>query len=152
MRKVLFSFIILVCICCSKSGQNHDADWIILNDKNKIPTQINDFFLASEKSELKITNPDEAFNIGDAVLHHNLPFRQLRLLEKKNERWRLVYLQGGIGTSYQFYEFKIQSDTISEIRKGYSFKNIGSNDSLEYYIKNGNVKFDTIKIKYKYNN
>lgn len=149
MRNTFLLFVILLCICCSKSEQNQDIDWVVLNDKNKIPAEIKDFFLAAEDSELKIANPDEAFNIGDAVLERNLPFRQLRLLEKKNELWRLVYFQGGVGTSYQFYEFKIQGDSISEVRKGYSFKNIGSTDSLDYYIKKGNVKFDSIKIRYQ---
>ncbi|WP_312078202.1 hypothetical protein [Chryseobacterium sp.] len=153
MRKAFLSFLVLLCIYCSKGGeQQKDVDWVILNDKNKIPEQIKDFFLASEKSELKIANPNEAFNIGDAVLDRDLPFRQLKLLEKKNDVWRLVYFQGGIGTSYQFYEFKIAGDTISSIRKGYSFENIESNDSLEYYIKRGKVKFDSVKIRYELEN
>ena len=62
----------------------------------------------------------------------------------------MVYIQGGIGKYYQFYEFKIQGDTISEIKKAYSFENIETNDSLEYYIKKEKVKFEKIKIKYEY--
>lgn len=61
----------------------------------------------------------------------------------------MVYIQGGIGKSYQFYEFKIQGDTISDIKKGYSFENIGTNDSLEYYIIKGKVKFEKVRLKYK---
>lgn len=90
------------------------------------------------------------FNVTDVVLKPNLPFRQLRLLERKNQIWRMVYIQGGIGKSYQFYEFKIQGDTIYQIKKGYSFENIETNDSLEYYINKGKVKFEKIKIKYEY--
>lgn len=99
-----------------------DLDWKILNDKNKIPEQISDYFKAAENKTLYIANPDEKFNITDNVMNPDLPFRQLRLLEHKNHIWRMVYIQGGIGNSYQFYEFKIQADTISEIKKGYSFE------------------------------
>ncbi|KUJ51196.1 hypothetical protein [Chryseobacterium sp. JAH] len=127
-----------------------DLEWIVFNDKYKIPQQIKDFFQAAENGEINIANPDEEFNITDVVVKPNVPFRQLRLLEKKNELWRMVYIQGGIGRSYQFYEFKIQGDTISDVKKGYSFENIETNDSLEYFIKNGKVKFEKIKLKYNW--
>lgn len=140
--------------CKKKQDKNDnknqkDVDWIILNDKKKIPIQIKDFFLAAEKEELDIANANEEFNMTDVVLKQNLPFRQLRLLEKKNQTWRMVYIQGGIGKSYQFYEFEIQEDTISKIKKAYSFENIETNDSLEYYINKGKVKFEKITIRYE---
>ncbi|WP_312825799.1 hypothetical protein [Epilithonimonas sp.] len=155
MKKLILLIFLFLIFSCKKEEEKRDiinqkdGDWIILNDKNKIPEQIKDFFVASEKDELKIANPNEEFNVTDVVLKPNLPIRQLRLLEKKNEIWRMVYIQGGIGKSYQFYEFKIQGDTISQIKKGYSFKNIETNDSLEYYINKGNIKFEKIKIKYR---
>ncbi|MNK51270.1 hypothetical protein D3C87_701680 [compost metagenome] len=156
MKNVIFLIVLLLIFSCKKEEnkkndkEREDFDWIILNDKNKIPEQIKDFFVASEKSELEIANPDEEFNITDVVLKPNLPFRQLRLLEKKNQIWRMVYVQGGIGKSYQFYEFKIQGDTISEIKKGYSFENIETNDSLDYYIKKGNLKLKKVKFSYNW--
>ena len=156
MKNVISLIGLLLIFSCEKKEEKKDiinqkdCDWIILNDKNKIPEQIKDFFLAKENRELDIVNPDEEFNRTDVVLKPNLPFRQLRLLEKKNQTWRMVYIQGGIGKSYQFYEFKIQGDTISEIKKAYSFENIETNDSLEYYIKKEKVKFEKIKIKYEY--
>lgn len=156
MKNTILLIVLLLIFSCKKEGDKKDNknqkdfDWVILNDKNKIPQQIKDFFVASEKEELKIANPDEEFNITDVVLKPNLPFRQLRLLEKKNQIWRMVYVQGGIGKSYQFYEFKIQGDTISEIKKGYSFENIETNDSLEYYIKKGNLKLKKLKFSYNW--
>lgn len=155
MKNVIVLIVLLLIFSCSKDEEKKDNknrtdfDWVILNDKNKIPEQIKDFFLAKENRELDIANPDEEFNITDVVLKPNLPFRQLRLLEKKNQTWRMVYIQGGIGKSYQFYEFKIQGDSISEIKKGYSFENIETNDSLEYYIKKDKVRFEKIKLKYE---
>lgn len=135
---------------CKKEINDNDLDWVILNDKSKIPEQIKDFFMASEKTELEIANPEEEFNLTDGGANYKLPFRQLRLLEKKNQTWRMVYIQGGIGKSYQFYEFKVQGDTISEIKKGTSFQNIETNDSLEYHLKKGNVKLKSVKFSYKW--
>lgn len=156
MKNIILLIVLLLIFSCKKEEEKKDkinrkdGDWIILNDKNKIPTQIKDFFIAKENKELNIANPDEEFNITDVVLKPNLPFRQLRLLINKNQVWRMVYIQGGIGKSYQFYEFEILGDTISKIKNGYSFENIETNDSLEYYINKGKVKFEKIKIKYEY--
>jgi len=156
MKKLILLIFLFLIFSCKKEEEKKDiinqkdSDWIILNDKKKIPEQIKYFFVASEKDELKIANPNEEFNITDVVLKPNLPSRQLRLLERKNQIWRMVYIQGGIGKSYQFYEFKIGGDSISQIKKGYSFENIETNDSLEYYINKGKVKFEKIKIKYEY--
>ena len=156
MKNVIFLIVLLLIFSCKKkentenNKKREDFDWVILNDKNKIPEQIKDFFVASEKDELKIANPNEKFNITDAGANNKLPFRQLRLLEKKNQTWRMVYIQGGIGKSYQFYEFKVQGDTISEIKKGTFFQNIETNDSLEYHLKKGNVKLKSVKFSYKW--
>lgn len=150
MKNTILLIGLLLIFSCKKEETTKDLDWIILNDKNKIPQQIKNFFQASENRELKIANPNEEFNVTDVVVNSKLPFRQLRLLERKNEIWRMVYIQGGIGKSYQFYEFKIQEDTISEIKKGYSFENIETNDSLEHYIKKGKVKLEKINIKYEW--
>ena len=105
MKNVISLIGLLLIFSCEKKEEKKDiinqkdGDWIILNDKNKIPEQIKDFFLAKENRELDIVNPDEEFNRTDVVLKPNLPFRQLRLLEKKNQTWRMVYIQGGIGKS-----------------------------------------------------
>lgn len=148
------NFVLLICLLlifsCKKEENIKDFDWKTLNDKNKIPEQIDDYFRAAENGPLHIANPDEKFNVTDVVENPDWPSRQLRLLENKNQTWRMVYIQGGIGKSYQFYEFKIQSDTISEITKGVSFENIETNDSLEYYIKKGKVKFKKVKLRYNW--
>ena len=147
MKKIfLLSALSLFCFSCQQDEKNEDLHWIILNDKNKIPMEIKDFFSAFEGKDLNIANPNEKFNLTDIKQYQNAPFRQLRLLEKKNNLWRLVYIQGGIGKSYCFYEFKIQGDTISNIRSGNSLENIETNDSLEYYIKKDKVKFTKIKL------
>ncbi|NMR34855.1 hypothetical protein HIO71_11720 [Chryseobacterium aquaticum] len=150
MRKIILLIFVFFIISCKNEKSRKDINWVVFNDKNKIPEQIKDFFQAAENGEIEIANPDEEFNTTDVVTKPNLPFRQLRLLEKKNELWRMVYIQGGIGKSYQFYEFKIQGDTISDVKKGYSFENIGTNDSLEYYIGKGKLKFEKVRLKYKW--
>ena len=151
MKKVIF-FVLLIFsfISCQKNKKSNDENWIILNDKNKLPTEITDFFVTYEGESLQIANPNENFNITDVVKYPNAPFRQLRLMENKNDLWRLVYLQGGIGESHQYYEFSIKGDSITNIKKGYSFENIETNDSLEYYIKIGKVHLDNIKVTYKH--
>lgn len=150
MKNIFFLIVVFLIFSCKKEEAKKDENWFIVNDKNKIPQQIIDFFEAAENRPFEMANPDEEFNITDNVVNPSLPFRQLRLLENKNEIWRMVYLQGGIGESYQFYEFRIHRDTISNIKKAYSFENIETNDSLECYIKNGKVKFEKIKLKYKW--
>lgn len=150
MKNIFFLIVVFLIFSCKKKEAKKDENWFIVNDKNKIPQQIIDFFEAAENRPFEMANPDEEFNITDNVVNPSLPFRQLRLLENKNEIWRMVYLQGGIGESYQFYEFRIHRDTISNSKKAYSFENIETNDSLEYYIKNGKVKFEKIKLKYKW--
>lgn len=136
-------------ISCKKEDRLKKENWIEYNDKNKLPIEIKDFFKSYEGEELKIANPDENFNLTDVVQYPNLPFRQLQLLEKKGSIWRMVYIQGGIGESNQFYEFKIQNDSIADIKKGYSFENIKTNDSLEYYIKKGKIVFEKLNFKCK---
>lgn len=123
-------------------------NWTIYNDKNKLPVEIKEFLNSYNHREFEIANPNEKFNTTDVMQYKNAPFRQLRLLENKNDIWRMVYVQGGIGKSTHFFEFEIQGDTISNIKKGYSFENIETNDSLEYYIKKGKVNFEKINIKY----
>ncbi len=141
--------ILLMIFSCEKDNRNKDSDWVIFNHKNKIPEEIKDFFQATENSPFTTADPDEEFNSTDNETNSNISFRQLKLLEKKNKIWRLVFIQGGIGASYQYYQFKIQGDTISEIEKAYSFANIETNDSLEYYIKKGAVRFEKIEVRYK---
>nr|WP_314494226.1 hypothetical protein [uncultured Chryseobacterium sp.] len=119
MKNIIFMTIILIVFSCKKEKET-DLNWILLNDKNKIPGQIRDFFQAAENSKLFLANPDEEFNITDIILNPGLPSRQLKLLERKNHLWRMVFIQGDIGKSYQFYQFSIRGDTVSEIKKGYS--------------------------------
>ena len=57
--------------------------------------------------------------------------------------------KGGVGKSNKFYEFEVNKDTISKIKKGWSFENIRTNDSLEFYLKKGKINFEKIKIKYE---
>lgn len=151
MKKIFFLLaFFLFCFSCQQEHKTDDLQWTVFNDKNKIPIEIMDYFAAFEGIDLRISNPNEKYNVTDVKQYENAPFRQLRLLEKKNNLWRLVYIQGGIGKSFHFYEFKIQGDTISNIRKGNSLENIETNDSLEYYIKKGKVNFSEIKLKYKF--
>lgn len=136
---LFFSFL----VSCDKEKKHipKETKWKIYNDKKMFPEPIKNFFTSYYGADFVIANPNEKFNITDAVIDSKLPSQQLRLLENKNNFWRLVFVQGGIGKSYQYYEFEIKNDTISKITKGSSFENIETHDSLEYYMKKQKVNF-----------
>lgn len=153
MKKVVFFLVLsLVFSCEKKESANFQKkqEWKIYTDTKEIPDPIIDFFEAYFKSDFKMSNPNEKFNRTDVIIYPDKSNQQLQFLANKNNIWRLVFIQGGIGLSNQFYEFEVNNDTISKVTKAYSFENIKTNDALEFYIKKGKVNFEKIKIKYEY--
>ena len=129
----------LLCFLFSCKRENNSLgnsnNWEIYKNVKYFPIPIKDFLEASYGNDFKLANPNEKFNITDVTVYPDKPHQQLCFLANKKNIWRLVYIQGGIGESNQFYEFEINNDTISKIKKGWSFENIKTNDSLDFYMK-----------------
>ena len=154
MRKIIL-IILLIFISCAKKAEKVENDsiikipkWTLYNSKDSIPKQLNEVLLALN-GETKISNPNEEFEVTDNISNDTLPTRQLQLLAKKNSEWRMTYIQGGFGKSYIYLQCKIRNDSLINLKKGYSFKSLDNNDSIEKYLKEGNLNVKEVKITYK---
>ena len=112
MRKIIF-IIVLAFISCSKKEEKktniskiENSNWTLYNSKDSIPEQLNQVLMAIN-GETKIANSSEKFEATDNILNDSLPRRQLRLLARNKNEWRMSYIQGGIGKSYVYLECKI---------------------------------------------
>ena len=151
MKKLIFILFLLFTFSCKKENSfvENSNNWQIYTDVKYFPISIIEFLEALYGRDFKLANPNENFNITDVKVYPNKPHQQLCFLANKENIWRLVYIQGGVGKSNKFYEFELNKDTISKIKKGWSFENIRTNDSLEFYLKKGKINFEKIKIKYE---
>jgi hypothetical protein len=154
MRQSLLIIFLLFISCSKKEKDNvnssiiENTKWRLYNSKDSIPKQLNEFLFVIN-GETKIANPNEEFEVTDNIVNDTLPTRQLQLLARKNNEWRMTYIQGGFGKSYIYLQCKIQNDSIINLKKGYSFKSSDNNDSIEKYLKERKLNIRDIKITYK---
>ena len=75
------------------------------------------------------------------LLIDSLPSRQLRLLAKKNDKWRMTYIQGGFGKYYVYIECKIHNDSILDFKIAESLSLIENNDTIDKLLSEHKLKF-----------
>lgn len=149
MKNILFSILILILInvSCNREIKNTvtiNPEWTTYNSKDSIPKQFF-YVLKALNGDEKIANKNEDYEATDNISDENLPNRQLKLLAKKNNNWRLVYKQGGIGTYYVYIQCKIKKDSLFELKIAKTLLPIENNDSLSKFIKENRIAFKNIK-------
>ena len=148
MRNSITIFIlILFSISCKREIKKNDKPnfkWTEYKSKDSIPKQLIKVLKALNGNE-KIANFNEEYEATDNIEDTLLPTRQLKLLTNKNENWRLVYEQGGIGTSYFYVQCKIRNDSLYELKIANTLLAIENNDSISKYLKENKLQFQNIK-------
>ena len=155
MIKKIFMCLILFSISCTKKNSEQKTipskkveNWINYNTKDSIPKQLKEVLIYIN-GDSKIANPKEDFEATDNIMDENLPTRQLRILARKNNEWRLIYKQGGFGTYYVYIGCKIENDSLSNLEIGKSLLHLENNDSISKFLKEEKIKLQSIKVKYK---
>ncbi|MNQ37244.1 hypothetical protein D3C85_507800 [compost metagenome] len=147
MNKTIIILLILILVSCKKEeksiGQN-SQNWIEYNSKDSIPKQLYQVLKAINGDE-KIADKDEDYEATDNISDERIPTRQLRLLAKNNDHWRLVYAQGGIGTYMVYIECKIKNDSLFALRVANTLLAIENNDSITKFIKEKRLELENIK-------
>ena len=145
MKKTLL-LILLFTISCSKKKNisNSESDknhWVEYNTKDSIPKQLREV-LITESGDSKIANKNEKFESTDYIEDSSLPRKQLRLLCRKENKWRLTYLQGGIGEYYVYIQCEIKNNKIINLKIAETLLNVEINDSVTELLKKGKIEFE----------
>jgi hypothetical protein len=147
MKNTVIIILILFSISCKREIKKisvKNPEWTIYYSKDSIPKQIF-YVLKALNGDGKIADINEKYEATDNISDENLPTRQLKLLAKKNENWRLVYEQGGIGTYNVFIQCKIKNDSLHELKIAQTLLPVENNDSISKFIKENRIDFKDIK-------
>ena len=148
-NKIAIIILIIISTSCKREVESNDVnnfEWIKYKSKDSIPKQIRNLLKALNGNE-KIAGFNEDYEATDNITDTLLPTKQLKLIANSNENWRLVYVQGGIGSSYCLIQCKIKNDTLYEPRIAYTLLPINDNDSISKFLKTNRLKFQNIKTK-----
>lgn len=147
MNRTIIILLILILFSCKKeekSIRENSQNWIEYNSKDSIPKQLYQVLKAINGDE-KIADKDEDYEATDNISDESFPTRQLRLLAKNNDQWRLVYEQGGIGTYMVYIECQIKNDSLFALRVANTLLAIENNDSITKFIKEKRLELENIK-------
>jgi len=153
MKKILFPILILLISCSDKKSEPQktvtdlEKTWTDFNTKDSIPELLTLTFKKVLKNNFEIANPNEEFNRTDVIINDSIPTRQLRLLSRKNNLWRIAYVQGGFGKHYVYAECKILTDSITDFKISQTILKLENNDSIDKYIADKKMKLKGVKIK-----
>jgi hypothetical protein len=143
---------LIIVISCSKKREDSNIEkstnrnWIEFNSKDSIPKQLK-YVLQALNGNTKIADKNEVYEATDNILDTTIPTRELRMLARKNDNWRLVYKQGGIGTYYVYIQCKIKSDSLHDLKVGNTLLQIENNDSISKFIKQKALILKEIKTR-----
>ena len=147
--------LLIVFMSCSQNQKNSknkstqiSNNWTEYKTKDSIPELLNLVLIQLNKGEFSIANSNENYNVTD-VVEDSLPMRQLRLLSKRNDEWRIGYVQGGFGKHYYFAECMIQNDSIFDFKVSHSNEKLENNDTIDKFIKEKKIILNEIKIRYE---
>ena len=153
MKKVLFPILILLISCSDKKSEPKinvtklEKNWTDFNTKDSIPELLNLTLKKVLKNDFVIANPNEEFNKTDVIINDSIPTRQLRLLSRKNNLWRIAYIQGGFGKYYVYAECKIFKDSITDFKISRTNLKLENNDSIDKYIAEKKIELKKINIR-----
>ena len=140
MKKVLFSILILLISCSDKKSEPQktvtelEKNWTEFSTKDSIPKLLTLTLKKVLKNDFEIANPNEEFNRTDVIINDSIPTRQLRLLSRKNNTWRIGYIQGGFAKHYVYADCKIINDSISDFKISQTNLKLENNDSIDKYL------------------
>lgn len=134
--------------CSTKEKPQDIEKWVDFYEVDSIPELLEQVLIQLNKGEFSIGNPNENYNKTDVVLD-SLPMRQLKLLSKRNNEWRIGYVQGGFGKHYYFAQCTIQNDSIFNFKFTDSNRVFGNNDTIDKYIKENKISLKNIVIKWE---
>ena len=150
---MLFPILILLIGCSDKKSEpqktvtNLETNWTDFNTQDSIPELLSLTLKKVLNSSFEIANPNENFNATDVIINDSIPTRQLRLLSRKNNFWRIVYVQGGFGEYYVYAECKILMDSITDFKISQTNLKLENNDSIDKYIAEKRMELKDVKIK-----
>ena len=124
-----------------------ETNWTDFDTKDSIPELLTLTLKKVLKNNFVIANPNEEFNRTDVIINDSIPTRQLRLLSRKNDIWRISYVQGGFGKHYVYAECKILSDSITDFKISQTNLKLINNDSIDKYIAEKKMELKDVKIK-----
>ena len=130
-----------------KPMNEFSENWTEFRTKDSIPKLLNVFLKKINNENFEIANPNERFNSTDII--DSFPRRQLSLLSKKGNSWRLTFIKGGFGKHYVYTECTIKNDSITDFRIAKSLLNLKNNDSIDKYLLNKKLKPTKIKLTMK---
>ena len=152
MKKVLFSILILIISCSDKKSESQktladlEKNWTDFKTKDSIPELLTLTLKKILKNNFEIANPNENFNATDVMIDDSIPTRQLRLLSRKNNSWRIAYIQGGFGKHYVYADCQIINDSISDFRISQTSLKLENNDSTDKYLADKKLEPKEVKI------
>ena len=152
MKKILLPILILLISCSDKKSEPKESttelekNWTHFNTKDSIPELFTLTLKKVLKNDFEIANPNEEFNKTDVIINDSVPTRQLRLLSRKNNLWRIAYVQGGFGKHYVYAECKIINDSISDFKISQTNLRLENNDSIDKYLADKKLEPKKVKI------
>lgn len=152
MIKILFPILILLISCTDKKSDQQKSttelaeSWTEFNTKDSIPELLTLTLKKVLQNDFEIANPNENFNKTDFIINDSIPNRQLRLLSRKNNFWRITYIQGGFGKHYVYAECKIKNDSISNFKITQSNLRLENNDSIDKFLLEKKLEPKNVKI------
>ncbi|MDW5288505.1 hypothetical protein [Formosa sp. PL04] len=152
MKKLLFAILMITFSCSDKKSETKKKEieivenWTEFKTTDSIPELLNLTLKKVLKNDFKIANPNEQYNETDVLIYDSAPRRQLRLLSRKNNIWRISYVQGGFGKHYVFAECKLKNDSISEFKITQTNLKLESNDSIDKYLAEKKLKPNEVEI------
>lgn len=142
MQKGLFILVFIV-ISCSKKEKTttgDDGKWNTYTTTDSIPEVLREKVMAYYHGDLDMANPGAPYNATD-MRKDSLPTRQLMLLAKKGDEWRMSYVQGGYGKYYVYVQATIQKKAIRDFKVAESRTPLDNNDTIDKQIKNHQLEF-----------
>jgi hypothetical protein len=155
MKKILLPILILLMSCSDKNSEQKkltielEKNWTNFKTKDSIPELFNLTLKKVLKNDFEIANPKDEFNKTDVIFNDSIPTRQLRILSRKNDNWRIAYVQGGFGKHYVYAECKIKDDSIFDFRISQTTLQLENNDSIDKYLANKKLEPKKIIVKMK---
>ena len=144
MKKIALLFVITIISCSKKKDistvKNTKTSWIEYTTKDSIPEQLKQV-LVKTSGDAKLANSNEAFQATDNIINDSLPKRQLRLLARNQNHWRMTYVQGGIGKFFVYMDCDIENNKISNLRIAETLTNVEVNDSINSLLAADKLKF-----------
>lgn len=131
---IFLSYLLVGCVHSTKIEEKpiseEIANWELLYTIDSIPPVLIKAMRKITHDDFQIANSTERFRSTDMGDSDSLPTRQMRLLAKDGNKWRLTYIQGGFGKSYIFVEGTVINDSLADLKYAATLFPLENNDSI----------------------